>query len=269
MHMLGLGRSQQGYVKLSGQGSGLDIRRSDFFILAFMIAKRTRHLGFTLLLILFASVLPAAAYYFQGYYCPTVLISPMRDNIIYTPAGMGIVTSKAGFRIHPVTGKGDFHSGVDLGANLNDKVYCLLDGVVTRVGWRGNLGVAVEIYHPYPNVRTICGHLNAYSVMPGEFVPRGRVIGYAGSTGRSTGVHVHYTVIKQDTNEYVEPMAFLMNVPLYVSQLRTARVRAAVAMNLQKAKENMTAEKATDSESDELPAKTTEAKPPEVDKDVH
>src|SRR5277367_454913 len=48
MHMLGLGRSQQGYVKLSGQGSGLDIRRSDFFILAFMIAKRTRHLGFTL-----------------------------------------------------------------------------------------------------------------------------------------------------------------------------------------------------------------------------
>jgi murein DD-endopeptidase MepM/ murein hydrolase activator NlpD len=233
-----------------------------------MIAKRIRHLGLLFLLILGGAALPTAAYYFQGYYCPTVLISPMRDNIIYTPAGMGIVTSKAGFRIHPVTGRGDFHSGVDLGANLNDKVYCLLDGIVTRVGWRGNLGVAVEIYHPYPNVRTICGHLNAYSVMPGEFVPRGRVIGYAGSTGRSTGVHVHYTVIKQDTNEYVEPMAFLMNVPQYVSQLRTARVRAAVAMNMKMAKEGVAAIKATNSESDELPAKTVEAKPPEVDKEI-
>src|SRR5262249_33257607 len=134
---------------------------------------------------------PSGAYYFQGYYTPQILVSPMRDNVVYTPAGMGIVTSKAGFRIHPVTGRGDFHSGVDLGANLNDRVYALLDGIVTRVGWRGNLGVAVEIYHPYPNVRTIYGHLNAYSVLPGQRVQRGRVIGYAGSTGRSTGVHLH------------------------------------------------------------------------------
>jgi len=228
-----------------------------------MIAKRIRHLAGLLSLLFFAQ-LPAHAYYFQGYYCPTVLISPMRDDVIYTPAGMGIVTSKAGFRIHPVTGKGDFHSGVDLGANLNDKVYCLLDGIVTRVGLRGNLGVAVEIYHPYPNVRTICGHLNAYSVLPGQFVPRGRVIGYAGSTGRSTGVHVHFTVIKQDTNEYVEPMAFLLNMPLYVSQLRTARVRAAVAMNMKMAKESVADMKATDSDSDDLPpAKSNESKPPD------
>jgi murein DD-endopeptidase MepM/ murein hydrolase activator NlpD len=256
-----------GYVELSG-GERERLQTARLLILAFMIAKRVRLLVLSILVVLCGAVFPAAAYYFQGYYCPTVLISPMRDDIIYTPVGMGIVTSKAGFRIHPVTGRGDFHSGVDLGANLNDKVYCLLDGIVTRVGWRGNLGVAVEIYHPYPNVRTICGHLNAYSVMPGEYVPRGRVIGYAGSTGRSTGVHVHYTVIKQDTNEYIEPMAFLMNVPKYVGQLRTARVRAAVAMNMQKAKESANA-KATNTEGDELPAKTAETKPPNVDEDLH
>lgn len=207
-----------------------------------------------LILILIAEALllvPAYAYYFQGYYAPRVLISPMRDDMIYTPVGLGIVTSKAGYRIHPVTGKGDFHSGVDLGARLNDRVYCLLDGVVTRVGWRGALGVAVEVYHPYPNVRTIYGHLNAYAVLPGMYVQRGRVVGYAGSTGRSTGVHVHFTVIKQDTNEYIEPLQYLHLVPRYVKALKTARTQLAVKQKLQEMK-NISA-KPTDSESEDLP----------------
>ncbi len=210
----------------------------------------------------------AIAYYFQGYYCPTVLMSPMKDDQVYTPVGLGIVTSKAGFRIHPVTGRGDFHSGVDLGAHLNDKVYNLLDGIVTRVGWRGALGVAVEIYHPYPNIRTICGHLNAYSVMPGEWVSRGRVIGYAGCTGRSTGVHVHYTVIKQDTNQYIEPMAYLNQVPKYVAALKTARVKAALAANIQKMEEKHINAKATDTNTEELPAGDGEVKAPEADDKV-
>ncbi len=174
----------------------------------------------------------APAYNFKGYYAPAVLESPMVDNVTYTPVGMGIVTSKAGFRVHPVTGRGDFHNGVDLSAKLNDRVYCLLDGVVTRVGWRGNLGVAVEVYHPYPNVRTIVGHLNAYSVMPGMPIRRGRVIGYAGSTGRSTGVHVHYTVVKEDTHEYIEPMQFINQVPQYVVALRSAQAQIAYSQNL-------------------------------------
>ncbi|MBX9722481.1 MAG: hypothetical protein K2X81_13870, partial [Candidatus Obscuribacterales bacterium] len=105
---------------------------------------------------------PAQSYYFEGYYIPCFLISPMRDDQVYTPVGLGQVTSKAGFRVHPVTGKGDFHNGVDLAAKLNDKVFNLLDGMVTRVGYRGNMGVAVEVYHPYPNIKTICGHLNGY-----------------------------------------------------------------------------------------------------------
>jgi murein DD-endopeptidase MepM/ murein hydrolase activator NlpD len=211
-----------------------------------------------------AGIGAAQAYYFQGYYCPAVLISPMRDNVVYTPVGMGVITSKAGFRIHPITGRGDFHSGVDLAANLNDRVYNLLDGMVMRVGWRGALGVAVEIYHPYPNVRTICGHLNAYSVMPGEWVRRGRVIGYAGSTGRSTGVHVHYTVVRNDTNQYIEPVSFIKKVPQYLAALNTARNKAAIAMNLRKAKETQLSGKAIDSDTEDLPESTSEARPPEV-----
>jgi len=203
---------------------------------------------------------------FHGYFCPTVQISPMLDDVIYTPAGLGVVTSKAGFRIHPITGRGDFHSGVDLAANLNDRVYSLLDGIVTRVGWRGALGVAVEIYHPYPNVRTICGHLNAFSVLPGQLVKRGQVIGFAGSTGRSTGVHVHYTIVKEDTKQYIEPMAFLAEVPKYVGALKTARAKETQLANIRKHKEKAVAisssnNKSLDSE-DDLPANTGEIKPP-------
>jgi murein DD-endopeptidase MepM/ murein hydrolase activator NlpD len=208
-----------------------------------------------LITLIFTSVLmtPASAYNFQGYYCPQPFISPMRDDAIYTPVGMGVVTSKAGFRVHPVTGKADFHNGVDLGAKLNDRVYCLLDGIVTRVGWRGAMGVAVEVYHPYPNIKTIIGHLNAYAVQPGMFVQRGRVIGYAGSTGRSTGVHVHYTVVKCDTNEYIQPMQFLLLVPQYVSQLKTAQAQMAYRRNSEAIQKNGIDSKPIDSDTEDLP----------------
>jgi len=212
----------------------------------------------------------ASAYYFQGYYVPQVLISPMRDDVVYTPVGAGIVTSKAGFRIHPVTGHGDFHNGVDLAANLNDKVYCLLDGIVTRVGWRGAMGVAVEIYHPYPNVRTISGHLNGYSVQPGMWVQRGRVIGYAGCTGRSTGNHTHYTVIRQDTNQYIEPMQFLLQVPQYVKALRSARIQQAAARNVEAFKKAPPKAEPDESDKEDMPPEQSqEAAPPEVESEIH
>ncbi|SRR5579883_517596 len=193
----------------------------------------------------------AWSYYFKGYFAPTILVSPLRDDLVYSPVGVGRITSNAGFRRHPVTGKHSFHSGVDLSAKLNDRVYNLLDGVVTRVGYRGNLGVSVEVYHPYPNVKTIMGHLNAYSVLPGMFVQRGRVVGYAGSTGRSTGVHLHYTVMKADTQEYIEPLDFLKQVPGYISALKTARAQAAMQYNLKHMRKPD--ESPVDSEDEDLP----------------
>lgn len=203
----------------------------------------------------------AGASNFKGYYTPQILISPLRDDVMYTPVGAGRITSKAGYRVHPVTGRHSFHSGVDLAAKLNDRVYALLDGVVTRVGYRGNLGVAVEIYHPYPNVRTINGHLNAYSVLPGMWVQRGRVIGYAGTTGRSTGVHLHYTVIREDTKEYIEPLEFLRQIPHYLAALKTARVQAAMKYNLEQMKK--IEEEPIDTEDEDLPDEK-KADPPDA-----
>ncbi len=198
---------------------------------------------------------------FKGYFAPAVLVSPLRDDIAYTPVGRGRITSNAGFRTHPVTGRrGSFHSGVDLGAKLNDKVYNLLDGVVTRVGYRGALGVAVEVYHPYPNVKTICGHLNAYSVLPGMWVQRGRVIGYAGSTGRSTGVHLHYTVIQAATREYIEPLQFLKQIPNYLTALNTARAQTMIRANMS-GMQNIQG-KAIDTEDEDLPEDSSKEKKP-------
>lgn len=188
---------------------------------------------------------------FKGYFAPCNLVSPLRDDLIYTPVGRGRITSKAGYRVHPVTHRHSFHSGVDLSAKLNDKVYNLLDGIVTRVGWRGNLGCAVEVYHPYPNVKTICGHLNAYSVLPGMFVQRGQVLGYAGTTGRSTGVHLHYTVIRADTKDYIEPLEFLKLVPNYVSALKSARIQAGAMEKMKKMKD--LAKEPIDTEDEDLP----------------
>jgi hypothetical protein len=210
------------------------------------------------------SSMKASSSGFEGYFAPCLLISPMRDDQIYTPVGMGVVTSKAGFRVHPVTGKGDFHNGVDLAAKLNDKVFNLLDGMVTRVGYRGNMGCAVEVYNPYPNIRVICGHLNAYAVKPGQWVQRGQVIGFAGSTGRSTGVHVHYTVIKNDSNQYIEPMKYLMQVPEYVMALKSARIQTAARANAAAFKKKQASAAVEKDNDDELPKEGSEEATPPV-----
>ena len=225
--------------------------------------KKANLITLSLLLAALQSIvaLPSLAYHFEGYYVPCFLLSPLRDDQVYTPVGLGLVTSKAGFRRHPVTGKaGVFHNGVDLATHLNDKVYNLLDGMVTKVGYRGNLGVAVEVYHPYPNIRTICGHLNAYSVQPGMWVRRGQVIGFAGSTGRSTGVHLHYTIIKNDTNQYIEPMVYLGQVPEYVKAVKSARIQAAFKKNAEAFKKKQAESKGQSKEEDddELPEEGSE-----------
>jgi murein DD-endopeptidase MepM/ murein hydrolase activator NlpD len=150
----------------------------------------------------------------RSFYIPKVVVIPMELKEIYKPVEDTHVTSHMGYRIHPVTNKKCFHNGTDFSADLNDPVCNLLDGVVVQSGQRGPMGLAVEIFHPSANVRTIIGHLNAYAVKPGQWIQRGRVIGYAGSTGRSTGVHVHYSVRGADA-EWLDPLKFMDKVPDY------------------------------------------------------
>lgn len=122
------------------------------------------------------------------------------DSVAYAaarlifPVANTRITSAFGTRVHPVTQQADFHTGLDLAAVLNQNVRTVNSGVVIQAGPRGLLGNAVEVRDAKARISTIYGHLNSVSVNLGQQVSRGQVIGLAGSTGRSTGVHVHFTV---------------------------------------------------------------------------
>jgi hypothetical protein len=128
---------------------------------------------------------------------------------ISSPLSKKQVTSKFGPRIHPITGKASFHAGLDLAASLNQRVKSVVDGVVTRAGRRGGLGNAVEVLNRQTQLKTIYGHLNKIAVRKGQKVRAGDVVGYAGSTGRSTGVHLHLVTKDASTGRLLNPASLL------------------------------------------------------------
>lgn len=114
------------------------------------------------------------------------------------PAGMPLsnarLTSQFGLRHHPILGGLRNHSGVDLAAPFATPIRATADGVVTRADWTGGYGLLVSIQHK-DGVTTRYGHMSRVAVTPGQRVGRNTVIGYVGSTGRSTGPHVHYEML--------------------------------------------------------------------------
>lgn len=112
------------------------------------------------------------------------------------PSGMPVsaryLTSRFGGRYHPMIGAYRQHSGVDLAAAAGSPIYATSDGVVAQAGWRGGYGLAVELNHG--GTETRYAHMSRIAVAPGQAVKRGEVIGYVGSTGMSTGAHLHYEV---------------------------------------------------------------------------
>lgn len=114
-----------------------------------------------------------------------------------TPKGLpvkGRVGPGYGYRKNPFTGRGsEFHKGVDIGAKTGTSVVATADGVVTFTGWNGGYGNMVIISHGYGFV-TSYSHNSQIVVKIGDKVKRGQVISKVGSTGRSTGPHVHYEI---------------------------------------------------------------------------
>ncbi len=109
----------------------------------------------------------------------------------------GPVTSPFGWRTHPIFKTRKFHSGVDLGVPMGTAVKCSNSGVVTFVGWYGGYGKVVIVNHGIYKgkpVSTLYAHLSSYSVSQGAKVSRGQVIARSGSTGYSTGPHLHFEV---------------------------------------------------------------------------
>lgn len=103
------------------------------------------------------------------------------------------ISSSFGYRKDPINGKRSFHDGVDIVAPRRTPVIAPAEGDVVSAGWRDGLGRAVEIRHGY-GFTTIYGHSDKLMVKKGDHVKRGDVIALVGSSGRSTGPHLHYEV---------------------------------------------------------------------------
>lgn len=109
----------------------------------------------------------------------------------------GYLSAGFGQRLDPFTGRKDFHPGIDVSSPNGTRVVAPADGLVVSVGRQGGYGNAIVVDHGY-GVVTRYGHLSGFNVKAGQRVRRGEVLGFVGSTGRSTGPHLHYEVWVRD-----------------------------------------------------------------------
>ncbi len=110
------------------------------------------------------------------------------------PLDSGFITSYYGGRIHPIYGVASHHDGIDIAANTGTPVKASASGQVILADWYYGFGNAVMIVHKVRGTTytTLYGHLSGYNTSAGAIVTRGQVIGYVGSTGNSTGPHLHF-----------------------------------------------------------------------------
>jgi murein DD-endopeptidase MepM/ murein hydrolase activator NlpD len=110
----------------------------------------------------------------------------------------GHITSGFGWRRHPILGFARLHKGVDFGASWGSPIYAAADGQVVGAGWSGGYGRQVRIAHG-GGIATSYSHMSQVVAAEGSFVHRGQLIGYVGSSGLSTGPHLHYEIYRNGT----------------------------------------------------------------------
>lgn len=129
----------------------------------------------------------------------TGILSDIEENnrrLSATPSGWptrGRITSPFGYRRNPVNGRMHHHTGIDIANSTGTPIYATANGTVSVAAYRGGYGNLIIIEHGY-GYSTYYAHLSRISVRPFQQVSRGQLIGYMGSTGQSTGPHLHYEV---------------------------------------------------------------------------
>jgi len=142
----------------------------------------------------------------QGEACRLPTILPVAGKDLW-------ISSEFGWRSNPYTGRGkEFHAGLDIAGPWKSAIIAPADGQVLEVAQDRFLGNYIRIHHN-KHLTTIYGHMQSAKVSKGDTVKRGDVIGYMGSTGRSTGVHLHYSIMKDD--KYMDPSDYIwdLNIP--------------------------------------------------------
>lgn len=123
---------------------------------------------------------------------PAPILGNGNRSLLFPLIGSAITSSNFGWRLHPLLGSWLMHAGKDLAAPEGTPVVAALAGRVVSSGLAGGYGLAIEIEHNRPRRRTLYGHLSELYVKAGESVRQGEVIGRVGSTGLSTGPHLHF-----------------------------------------------------------------------------
>ena len=144
---------------------------------------------------------------------------------VYAPVA-GRLTSGYGLRRHPILGYTRMHAGVDFGASYGSPIFAVSDGTVSFAGRHGGHGNYVRLEHGGA-LGTGYGHMSRIAVSPGDRVQAGQVIGYVGSSGLSTGPHLHYEVYQNGRT--VDPLAvrFTVNTQIDAKQLAAFKARLA------------------------------------------
>lgn len=132
-------------------------------------------------------------------------------SFLWPVASYVYVSSRFGLRVHPITGEKKSHTGIDIASNQGTAVYASDGGTVTLAGWNGGYGNCIMIDHGNGYV-TLYGHLSSISVSVGQTVSQGATIGAVGSTGNSTGPHLHFEVLKNGTR--IDPEQFFSGLTI-------------------------------------------------------
>lgn len=133
-------------------------------------------------------------------------------------AHLGKINNEFGFRRNPFGGRSyEFHAGMDIDGERGDSVVAPANGTVTEAGWKGGYGQFIEIDHGN-GLKTRYGHLSRIEIAAGDVLARGQVIGNVGSTGRSTGPHLHYELRLNDRP--INPRRFLPPEPTELKKIQ-------------------------------------------------
>jgi murein DD-endopeptidase MepM/ murein hydrolase activator NlpD len=148
----------------------------------------------------------------------------------------GRITSYFGYRYHPILHFSRFHAGVDFGARWGSPIVAAADGQVAAAGWAGGYGRQVRIAHG-GGIVTSYSHMSEIVAQPGSFVHAGQLIGYVGSSGLSTGPHLHYEVRRmgQPVNPLSVRFAAVQVVDSGLANAVKARLKALLSVGTKRA----------------------------------
>ena len=160
--------------------------------------------------------------------------APTESSGLIMPA-QGPVTSYFGYRYHPILHFTRFHAGIDIGAGWGSPIVAAADGQVAAAGWAGGYGREVQIAHG-GGIMSLYGHMSQIVTSPGSYVHAGQVIGYVGSSGLSTGPHVHFEV-RMNGNP-VNPLSVRFNsapvVDTHLADAVKARLQALLSIGVKR-----------------------------------